>query len=385
MEEVGRDAPAERGGGVLVVGEAGHHLVQDDVAAAHVLPRHRAEVVPGAVAEAAVRVHVLDDVPDVFDAVRAAPVTDLQREVLAVELRGGVHVGEADARRIGALVPELAEARGGVLAELLGHPRGELVRIRQREALLADGIRVESAVVEMLADQPIVELRLVGEEAGDHGPEEVAVVRVVRLVDRLEQHGAGFARERVDAAAEDAAPRPPEPEDAPATGRDVPVQKPVADASGEVNRRAAEALAAAGRAAVGSDAEEDVALRRPGRDHGGPGRGAHRVDVALDERALREVGIPAFDEAVREACREALVVEDPDLHPAARALGEDDVHVAPPAVAAEVGMRARLDAERAAAGIADAGDLRRDAVAVVAALPVEREEVVVLASVQDVG
>ena len=52
--------------------------------------------------------------------------------------------------------------------------------------------------------------------------------------------------------------------------------------------------------------------------------------------------------------------------------------------AAEVGVRPGLDAERAAAACRDARDLFRDLLRVVAALPVEREEVVRLLARKDV-
>ena len=106
--------------------------------------------------------------------------------------------------------------------------------------------------------------------------------------------------------------------------------------------------------------------------------------MAFDEVPRTQFRV-RLDGAVGVAGREVLVVEDPDLHAALFAFGEDDVHVAPPAVAAEIGMGARLDAEGAAPACADAGNLLGDLRAVVAVLPVEGEEVVVRVSGEDVA
>ena len=87
---------------------------------------------------------------------------------------------------------------------------------------------------------------------------------------------------------------------------------------------------------------------------------------------------------VRESGGEVLVVENPDLHAEAFALGDDGVHVAPPALAAEVGVGARLHAEGAASRFTDAGDLRGNPVVVVSPLPEEGQKVVALAAMQNV-
>ena len=73
--------------------------MKDNVDAAHVLSLERAEIVTAAVSESGVRVLILDYVAYIQNAVRAAPVAELERESLAPEPCHRVHVREAHLRR----------------------------------------------------------------------------------------------------------------------------------------------------------------------------------------------------------------------------------------------------------------------------------------------
>ena len=86
---------------------AGHDLMQHDVHAAHVLPLLAAEVMARAAAKPRMGVHVFNDVADVFDAARTAPVAQLPHEAVAIAARDQIHVRQADcSRRLAHVVPQ---------------------------------------------------------------------------------------------------------------------------------------------------------------------------------------------------------------------------------------------------------------------------------------
>jgi hypothetical protein len=124
MEEFGVRPAAGVGYAHSPVSVTGHHLVQHNVDAAHVLAIQGAKIMPGAIAQAGVGVHVLNDVADVLHLVSAAPVPNTATEVVTVQGADYIHVGVANFRRPGAtVVPEankqgkrgLALTRGAVL------------------------------------------------------------------------------------------------------------------------------------------------------------------------------------------------------------------------------------------------------------------------------
>ena len=182
----------------------------------------------------------------------------------------------------------------------------------------------------------------------------------------------------------DATAGPAHEEYAPAAFGNVPRQKAAAHLVREIDGRPRHDLARSPGAALREDADQGfVAIEALADEERRIRRRPHDIDMTLHYALARQFRV-ALDRAAGEARGEVAVVENPDLHAEAFAFGEDGVHVAPPARAAEVGVRARLHAQRAAAGRADARDLLRNLRGVVAVLPVERKEVVFLPPGKDV-
>ena len=119
-------------------------------------------------------------------------------------------------------------------------------------------------------------------------------------------------------------------------------------------------------AGSGGGFRSDAALKRASRDR----------DLGELEVLLCPVGVTLREDAVCVAGGKVRVVKYPDLHMALLCLVENDVHVRPPLRAAEVGVRAALDAERADAAVVYLPyDLAQNGLAL-AVLPEEREKVV---------
>ena len=160
-----------------------------------------------------------------------------------------------------------------------------------------------------------------------------------------------------------------------AAGGDVPGEEFASDVGGQLDGGVLERLGVVSPR-VGPDGEEarvgGVGLDEQRQVAGG----SHDIDVSLDESPGAEVGMAAGDFAVGVAGGEVVVVEEPDLEMASLGGVEDDVHVGPPGVAAEVAVRSRLDAEGAGAAVGDAGDLLFEAVMVVSVLPEEGQQMV---------
>ena len=78
------------------------------------------------------------------------------------------------------------------------------------------------------------------------------------------------------------------------------------------------------------------------------------------------------------ARRKMIVVKDPHLHSELFRLGNDQIHVVPPRLSAEIPVRTRFHAESAAAAVINTLYLLRYFIVMVAVLPVERQHIVVL-------
>lgn len=96
---------------------SGGELIDDHVDAGHVLPRDRAEVMSGALAQARVATLVLDHVANVHNAVRAAPIANLLVKAAAVELRGNIHVGVTDLGAVCLARPKAVQLGKPILAK----------------------------------------------------------------------------------------------------------------------------------------------------------------------------------------------------------------------------------------------------------------------------
>ena len=356
--------------------------MQDDVDAAHVLPVEGAEIVPAAAAEARVRVHVFDDMADVLYPVRRAPRAELTGERVPVELRHRVHVGVPDLSGIGTdPEPKPGEVRRRVVSEELCHHAGDAVVPRQGEPRHSDAAVVHAPVDRVRTEPGIAERGLVREETGDRRAEILRVMRVVTLVHRVDQHPDGLLAEHVYVVrvARSLAGLVEE-EHAPAPRGDRETQKSVLHAVRQpdrLGRAVLEDLALVGRdAAAGINVEQDVLFIHRIRHEQRVVQRSHHVDVALDELPVSQLGMEFLDVPGGVTGREVVVVEDPDLHPALLCLREDEIHVAPPALAHEIAVRPGLHAERAASAFVNPLHLFRDGRGVVAVLPVEGEYIV---------
>ena len=106
----------------------------------------------------------------------------------------------------------------------------------------------------------------------------------------------------------------------------------------------------------------------------------HNVDVEFYKLPFAKLRVILYA-ADRVTRRVMVVVEHPDLHPALFTFGYDKIHIAPPRLTAEILMRTRLGAERAAAALVYALYLLRYFFVMVAPLPVKRQHIIVLAAV----
>ena len=384
IEEFRISVVAEAAHRVDVVGHSGDDLVKNDVDAAHVLTVQGTEVVTGTASETGVGVHVFDDVTDVLDAVCFAPVAELTGEAVAVELCHRVHVGVTEKSGVVAETePQRGQVSGDVIADGFRHHGRDAVVPRQCETGHADAAVVHAVVVGMGAVPVVAERGLIGEEAGDGVSEILFVVCPVRFVDRVDQYADGFFAEHIDVVGlTGASAGLIEEEDTPASCGDGELQEVSGHAVRQRDRLGTAVFAVTG-ARIGVYAEQDVVVvhRVGGQER--IGERPHHVHVAFNELPFAQFGM-VFDLTDRVTGGEVVVVEDPDLHSALFGFREDDVHVAPPAVAAEIAVRTGFHAERTASALINAFDFLGDGVGVVAVLPVEGKHIVGFISGQHV-
>ncbi len=181
---------------LLPVLHTGLHLAADVVDAGHGLPFEAAEVVPQAGARAGVLVVVLHHVADVRHAMSAAPLADLVREVLLHESGHAVHKSVAHLgrqKRIAVIGPQQRQKACIACAQLFLQ-RGSKLPTPGQILLGAEG-------VVHLVHGVVAKLRLVGEEARDHGAELVGKMLIMRLIHRVDLKAAGLPIHHVDIAA----------------------------------------------------------------------------------------------------------------------------------------------------------------------------------------
>ena len=178
--------------------KAGHDLMQHDVYAGHVLPLERAEVVSRRAAQTGVRVLILDDVADVHNAVRAAPVAHTLCKALAVERRYNVHIRLAQLDAALALIPEKRQNVGHVASHLGGEAVEHIGAPRHGQAGLAGLCVVKAAAGHGAEHIGVADARLVREKAHQLLAEILADMAVVRFVDRLDEHIHGGRVQHID-------------------------------------------------------------------------------------------------------------------------------------------------------------------------------------------
>ena len=85
--------------------------------------------------------------------------------------------------------------------------------------------------------------------------------------------------------------------------------------------------------------DKDIFIVRLVKDHGNVGGGTDHVDMPLDKLPLTKLGM-LFRYHTRRVTRwELVVVQKPDLHSPLLRLGKDNIHIPPPGLTNEVGMR----------------------------------------------
>ena len=344
----------------------GQDLSADIVNPGHILSLQTAEIMPEAGAAARMLPMVLNEMPDIAHAVRAAPGADLFREILLHQARDDIHIAPpclGSEVRVSLLIPEKRQAGGPRRSP--GFPQRGLHFIAPWQVF-----HFMKALVG-LVDVSVAELRLIGKEAENGAAEFIPVMPVVRLVHGVDERAAGGKTEHVHVipvrtavAGEIDAVYPP-----------FPVRRSpghaVLPAEGDSERRF-RALCEAYRA----DPDERLILKArkgfhevlvglcqcglagkadciPGQGQRFPGVhfAQHAPGDALAEQRIVALFHRCVQCAVAVAGREVTVVENPDLHVELPGFLEDDIQVVPPFRPAEVRMRAALEAHGAAAGV----------------------------------
>ena len=206
---------------------------------------------------------------------------------------------------------------------------------------------------------------------------------VVGLVDSLKQHSAGLLGYHIDIIAAVASAGIGIDKHAPKSLGHVKKHVPLLERGRQINIASRGLLALVG-ASERINAQNFVIL--PGRADQKRGLGGrpHHVDMILNDLALSQMRILCLDQTVCISRGISLVVKDPHLHASLFAFGQDHVQIRPPFGPAEIGMRAGFHAKRAAAALVNTLDLRRNAIAVCAMLPVKRKQIILFSSRKDV-
>ena len=378
----------------------GQHLAADVVNARHVLALQATEIMPEAGPGAAVLAVILDDMADVAHTVVVAPGGDLFAEIAPYQPGQTVHVRGVDAGSfIAAVLREQPRQRGGP-AGAAGFGQGGFQRGAPGQVLAA------AQGVAFLVQKTVAKLRFIGEKAGDGLAEIGGIMLPMGFVDRVDQQPHTGRVGHIDvvpvtacvAAGRDHLQRirpgglVPVKHRAPNEGQKVcdtaifghglNGQQPVGGRVKAAGRRhfRRKGLHRVGQIILGRG-HETFGAQVKGQRAGGH---VQRFLIAKDALAAEFVRC-GLHRAVGETGGEMAVVQDPDLHPAAAGLVQDHVHVGPPFWAAEVGVRAALDADGLAVGPVDGRHQFPQGGFVLAVLPEKGQDVVVALPGQQPG
>ena len=97
------------------------------------------------------------------------------------------------------------------------------------------------------------------------------------------------------------------------------------------------------------------------------------IYVLLNDLPLAQVGILLFDQTVGVACREFLIIQNPDLHIPLFALSQDHIHIGPPVGTAKIRVRTGFYTHRATSALINSLYLSGNTIAVSAVLPIKGE------------
>ena len=376
---------ALHGGGRDAVRHAGHHLMQHNVNAAHVLPVQAAEIMSRAAAETCVGVHVLNHVPDILHAARTAPVAQLIREVLFPELRHRVHVGKAHLR--GAFRVRIPQERQLPQGRCHALPHAGLHRIPPWQLHTRHAYRavINPRVVADLAHMLRIEARLIGEKARNGLAEKRRVVRIMRLIHRLDQLMHRFPGQHIDIILlrVRAGIGFRDIEHPPQALRHVQIDELVLLFGLQQHRLPGQFLILA--CAAIHDHRQQLFLRGKMRhQQGNILRGTHHVHMEFPQNSSAQAGIAVRQNAVGIARGEMLVIENPHAHVPLPGFRQNNVHGFPPCVLAEMLIGPRLHAERTTAACIDCLKLRRNLRVVSVMLPEKWQQIIFRPALQHV-
>ena len=169
------------------------HLPADVVDSCPVLSPEPAEIMAERGACHLMLIVILDEMPDILHAVRAAPVPDLQRKVFLHQSGDHIHIGDAHPGSLIAArtLPEQIQLRGKILPESAAQSFLNFPAPRKIDIRIAH-------IVHQIIHQPVSELRLIREKSRDRLSEAVLIMLPVRFVDRVDQDAHGLCLCHID-------------------------------------------------------------------------------------------------------------------------------------------------------------------------------------------
>ena len=356
----------------LLTGRSKIILASDHVDPGHILPFHSPEPVCGTESEAAVDAVVLDNMSDILHAVFPAPFSDRTGEVLRIQSGNTVHVVIPDLRLdlpLRALRKEERKERA-VFFPVSGSQHFPKFLAPGKRHFLFPQLRIKA----LLAN--ISELRLIGEKPGDRPAELCRIFRIVSFVDAFDLGVGGHLIDHIDIVRITAAgPRAVDHMHAP-----LPFGKRKSCFSiltqicqiYSILMEYVSLLIAKGYCSDKciscllliidriSDLPEtdrrfehplNIQRQRPARPE--------NIRCRARNILLFPLGV-LLDQTICVTGREMLVIEDPDPHISLFCFVQNDIHIVPPARAAEIFVRSCLHAHGADPAFGDPRDLLAD-------------------------
>ena len=177
--------------GVVMVPGGGFQFMEHQVHAGHGLARDRAEIMPGPLAQAGMRVVLFNHVPDIFQTVRLAPRAKRPAVVFRIQPGDRIHQGKAHIRGpLPAVIPERGKPCACVPTERFFQDVRQIHAPRNREHRVLAEDRVGSAARS--------ERRFIGEKAQEGCPARIPEKRCMRRINRLNHEPRGIRQERVE-------------------------------------------------------------------------------------------------------------------------------------------------------------------------------------------
>ena len=391
---------ADKGTAAQVMLTAQQNLTADAVNTGHVLTGQTTELMAEALTHTGVLVVVFNGMTDVTDTVVGAPVTDLQGEVPLHQPGDDIHIDIAHLG--GNAVGQRGIPDGGHLGDIiLAHAllQGSLHLIRP-----TDGHGVTDPV--FIAAVDVAQRGFIAEETGNGLAEIVLIMLPMGFIDSLDLLIAGFLADHVDVVlGTHAVPGQIQHENAPVAAGNIPVEHIVlVHQMGQVYQRGGiNALAVC----LGSHHRQHLVIFEfPGRAASGvsgphseegldpvghklhiqlhTGRGAGHVTDIVEQILLAQLIGSGLHGTVGLSRGEVGIVQDPNLHAPGSGLIQNDVHVVPPLLSAEIGMGTALHTNRANTGTLNGTHVFPQNFLSFAMLPEEGEDIVLTLILQHI-